>query len=277
MAPNYARRARLQVERLEDRQLLAGGITLNATLGIVNVQGTPRNDTVTVAPAHGGMIQVTLKGGGHARARFTRNQVHEVVVQGNGGHDRVVNHAHVPALQVDGPASLVAMGATNAARTRRGHGRKHAGTNAGRRLGKRAASPSVPAVGANGLSGDEQLILQQTNAARAARGLPPLVINPLLQAAAEARARAEANGNTYFADGGFPGDITGTGYAGSIMGQNDAYNYGYPNAAQQLMNQWLGSPPHYANIVDHDYVEVGIAVATNGQGNTFGVQTFGAP
>jgi uncharacterized protein YkwD len=275
MSGTRARRARLQVEALEDRQLLAAHIMFNAADGIINVQGTPRNETVILAPARDGGIKVTLNGGGHTSAVFPRSEVKEVLFQGNGGHDHLINHTDVATMQLNG--------ATNAARLRHGHPSRrpaHRVTNANHRRRKHATPAPTPADlqarGADGLTAAEELILQQTNATRVARGLPPLIINPLLQQAAEARALAEANSNTYYADGGFPQDIEGTGYNWSILGQNDAYNWGYSNPAQQLMNQWLASPPHLANMVDRDYVEVGIAVATSAQGNTFGVQCFGA-
>jgi uncharacterized protein YkwD len=239
MAHTHAHRARLQVEHLEDRQLLAGHITFNAVQGIVNVQGTP-----------------------------------------------LVSRVLVPAIEVGG-LDLVRHGATNAARLSHRHASPHAthrATNAAHHPRRHASAPAnppgviqSPTRGADGLTADEELILQQTNATRAARGLPALVVNPLLQQAAEARAQAEANTNTYYGDGGFPGDITVTGYNWSTLGQNDAYNWGYGAPAQQLMNQWLASPPHLANIVNGGYVEVGIAVATGPSGSTFGVQCFGAP
>jgi uncharacterized protein YkwD len=194
-----------------------------------------------VSFARGGNIKVQLSGGARGAGLFPRAQVLEVVVHGN--RDRVVNRTDVPVMQA-GPAP--------------------------------EARASAPA-GSDGLTAAEELIFQQTNATRASRGLPALVINPLLQAAAEQRAHAEAASNTYYADGGFPQDITGTGYNWAALGQNDAYNSGYGDPAQQLMNQWLTSPPHLANIVDHGYVEIGVAVVTNAQGTTFGVQTFGQP
>jgi uncharacterized protein YkwD len=235
------------VEQLEARQLMAGHITLNAALGVVNVQGSPGRDRVQVSYTRGaGDVRVIMTGGAHGQATFARNAVREVVVRGN--HEQVVNRTDLPVERVAGSSS------------------KAGGVH-------RAAS----GLNADGLTAGEKLVLQQTNATRASRGLPPLVINPVLQRAAEARAHAEANSNTYYGDSGFPGNITATGYSGSIMGQNDAYCYGYSNPAQQLMNQWLASPPHLANIVYGGYVEVGIAVVTGPSGNTFGVQTFGAP
>jgi uncharacterized protein YkwD len=227
------------LENLEDRQLLAGHITFNGLQGVVDVQGSPRGDKVVVSFARGGNVKVQMTGGARGVAFFPRTQVQEVVVHGT--RDRIVNRTDIQVMEA-GPA-----------------------------LDARASG----AAGSGGLTAAEALILQQTNATRASRGLPALVINPLLQAAAEQRAHAEAASDTYFADGGFPQDIESTGYNWTALGQNDADNWDYGDPAQQLMNQWLTSPPHLANIVDPGFVEIGVAVVTSASGKTYGVQTFG--
>jgi uncharacterized protein YkwD len=242
--------ARLGIEQLEDRQLLAGSITFNPALGIVNVHGTRRNDTLIVSLNRAGNVRVVLSGGDHARGVFPGSQVREVAFQGGAGHSRVINRTSVPVVQLSGPLPLSSRGAP-----------KGGGT---------------PAVGPDGLTSDQELILQQTNAFRASRGLPALVINPQLQAAAQARADAEAASNTYYGDGGFPQDIDASGYPWTTAGQNDAYNYGYPDPAQQLVTQWWNSPPHQANMLGAKFLEVGIGYAVSANGTAYGVQLFGS-
>lgn len=237
-------RARLQLEQLEDRQLLAGSITFNPAQGLVNVVGTHRNDTLTVALNRAGNVRVVLSGGDRARGVFPGPEVQGIVFQGNGGHDRVVNRTGIRVVQLNGPLALSSRGA--------------------------------PGVGADGLTADEELILQQTNAFRASRGLPALTVNAQLQAAAQQRADAEAASDTYYGDGGFPQDINASGYPWTTAGQNDAYNFGYADPAQQLVNQWWTSPPHQANMLDASFLEVGIGYAVSANGTAYGVQLFGS-
>lgn len=246
MAPEQRHRARPQVEHLEDRQLLAAhvNISFNALQGVVNVQGTRGNDTVIVSFARGANVRVGMPGHGHGL--FPRALVREVVVHNNGGRDRVVNRTNLPVVQA-APTALDAR-----------------------------PSQATQPVSTAGLSADEALVLQVTNAERASRGLPALVLNSQLEQAARTRASTEAATDTYFADGGFPQDVNATGYPWTNLGQNDAYNWGYGNPAQQLTVQWWNSPPHQANILDRGFTEVGVAVATSASGKTYGVVVFGS-
>jgi uncharacterized protein YkwD len=255
MARATAHRARPQVEQLEDRQLLAGHITLNAALGVVNVQDSPQRDRVVVSYARGGDVRVNLTGGARGQGTFARAAVREVVVHGK--HEQVVNRTDVPVVKAGGPS--------------------------------RDARPKLPPKasgsqrGADGLTAAEEYVFQQTNAWRVRSGLPPLVINPLLQRMAENLASAEAAADRY-GDSGDGHHWQGhdciwradqVGYNWNVIGENAAYNYGYSNAVQQLMTQWWNSPDHRANMLYPGYAETGIGVAVSRTGKTYGIVDFG--
>jgi uncharacterized protein YkwD len=251
MAKHPTSRARPQLEQLEDRQLLAGHIAFNPAQGIVNVQGTRRNDTVTVSMVAGNNVRVRLSGGGHALGFFPGSQVHEVVFQGNGGRDRIVNRTNIQVVQ-GGPS-----------------------------LDTRA---SVPAVGAIGLTAAELYILQQTNAYRASRGLAPLVVNPQLEQMASGLASGEAAADRYgdtnmdghvFQGHDFVWRANQVGYNWQTLGENVADNWGYADPVPQLSIQWWTSPEHQANILDPAFVEIGVGVASSASGKTYGVVDFG--
>jgi uncharacterized protein YkwD len=239
-----------RVEQLEDRRLLAGSITFNPALGIVTVTGTPRADRLAVSYAPGAIL-VRLTGPTRTAAAFARGQVSEIDFFGNGGRDAVNNATSLLVLNFPAGPGLAPWGdATNL------------------------------------LTPDELLIFQQMNAARLSLRLAPLRVNPLLQQAAQNHANNMAQLDRY-GDSGTDGHILNghdfvwrvdqTGYRWSVLGENVAYNWGFPAPAQELFNQWWGSPEHQANMLSPLYQEVGIGVAVSASGKMYGVQDFGHP
>lgn len=61
-------------------------------------------------------------------------------------------------------------------------------------------------------------------------------------------------------------------YAGSTWGENIAYGYTSP---QSVMNGWLASPGHRANIESLNYTTIGVGVAANAGGVLYWTQNFG--
>lgn len=57
------------------------------------------------------------------------------------------------------------------------------------------------------------------------------------------------------------------------MGENVAFNFRFPNPAQQAVDGWLSSPGHYANIMG-DYNLAGVGVAKNVKGEYYFTQMF---
>jgi uncharacterized protein YkwD len=112
-------------------------------------------------------------------------------------------------------------------------------------------------------------VLCLINRERAQHGEPPLTLNPDLQRAAEEHDQ-ELITVDYFAhvapSGETPVDrIRATGYVpgpsfGYILGENLAWGtYGLATA-QSIVNAWIASPGHLANILEAQYRDTGIAV-----------------
>jgi uncharacterized protein YkwD len=121
-----------------------------------------------------------------------------------------------------------------------------------------------------------QAVLEQTNAYRASNGLGALTLNAQLAQAAQGF--AEAMGTEGFfshtsPDGSTPSDrITRAGYAWKTWGENIAYGYA---TADQVMQGWINSAGHRANILGSGFKEIGIGYAVV-NGTAYWVQDFGA-
>ncbi|MEK7109282.1 MAG: CAP domain-containing protein [Patescibacteria group bacterium] len=123
-------------------------------------------------------------------------------------------------------------------------------------------------------------LISFTNEARAAQNDGQLVENKLLAAAAQKKAEDMAEGG-YFAhqspDGKQPWDfITAAGYDYQYAGENLAVRF---VDSKDVVNAWMASPTHRANIVKAAYRETGIGIAQGiykGSSATYVVQYFGA-
>jgi uncharacterized protein YkwD len=116
----------------------------------------------------------------------------------------------------------------------------------------------VPAVG----SLIEISIISAMNRERAARGLRPLQLNLELTEAANDRID-DLFAQHYFAHVSPQGLqpfvwAERRGYDYRAMGENLATGYAMP---QEVVDGWMHSPGHRANILGRDYDEVGVAVA----------------
>ncbi len=106
-----------------------------------------------------------------------------------------------------------------------------------------------------------QDLLLLTNQQRIANGLAPLVLNDKLTQAAQLNADYMLKKNywSHFApDGTSPWSfIKNAGYDYTYAGQNLARGY---TSAQDAVNAWMASPDHRANILSHNFADVGFAV-----------------
>jgi len=122
-----------------------------------------------------------------------------------------------------------------------------------------------------------------TNAARRENGgLSALATNVKLDAAAEAKL-ADMFDKQYFEhispSGAGPGELVdAVGYAYIAVGENLAE--GNFEDDRVLVDAWMASPGHRANILDADYMEIGVAVGRGvfeGRETWIAVQEFGRP
>ncbi len=125
-------------------------------------------------------------------------------------------------------------------------------------------------------------VFTETNRHRAENGRPPLRHDPTLDIAAQAKLK-DMFDRQYFAHesptGAGPADvIEAAGYDYVVVGENLALG----NFAddRELVQAWMDSPGHRANILDAKFTEIGIAVGRGmyeGKMTWMAVQEFGKP
>ncbi len=123
-------------------------------------------------------------------------------------------------------------------------------------------------------------IVDQINNYRRRSARPAVVVNPELQAAAQSFAEHMARTAVFShtADGRQPSHrAMQAGYESMMVTENIAYQGPTGNLAQQLVNMWIGSPGHLANLLRHDLSETGVGLAQGYNGQYYAVQLFGRP
>jgi uncharacterized protein YkwD len=157
-----------------------------------------------------------------------------------------------------------------------------------------AGEADCPGAGATPTAGNladiNNTILCLVNAERRENGnLPPLSNNPQLQQAAEGMA-ARMVKEQFFShetpDGKNVVDrVEPTGYIPDsgdwVVGENLAWGSGALSTPQAIVNGWMNSPGHKANILATDYKDIGLAAAMGSpspsqSGGTTYVNNFGA-
>jgi len=124
--------------------------------------------------------------------------------------------------------------------------------------------------------------VKQTNAERAKFGLAPLSENAKLNQAASIKLK-DMFDKQYFEhvspDGKGPSDLANqVGYKYIVVGENLALGNFKNDSA--LLDAWMNSPGHRANILNERYTEIGVAVGKgtfDGKQTWLAVQSFGAP
>jgi uncharacterized protein YkwD len=125
-------------------------------------------------------------------------------------------------------------------------------------------------------------VIEWTNAQRSNQGLPPLKENNILDATALIKAQDMLK-NQYFAHESLSGFGVGdladnAGYKFIMIGENLAL--GNFENDQALVQAWMDSPGHRANILNDKYLEIGVAVIRGvyeGQSTWLAVQHFALP
>jgi uncharacterized protein YkwD len=125
------------------------------------------------------------------------------------------------------------------------------------------------------------VLVDLANTDRAAYNLQQLTVNPLLVAAAQAKADDMA-AKSYFAHTSPEGLdswhwFTQVGYNFQNAGENLAVDF---SDSADVERAWMNSPSHRDNILNGKYTEIGIATAAGmyqGRQTTFVVQMFGSP
>ncbi len=124
-------------------------------------------------------------------------------------------------------------------------------------------------------------VIIYTEEARTAEGGGELVENDLLDAAAQAKAEDMA-ARGYFSHVGPDGEepwvwLERAGYEYTYAGENLAVRF---SDSKDVVDAWMASPAHRANIIKQNYKEIGVGLAEGtykGGPATFVVQYFGSP
>jgi uncharacterized protein YkwD len=136
------------------------------------------------------------------------------------------------------------------------------------------SSPQVAAV-------VSAVLVDLANTDRTSNDVAALTTNPVLVAAAQAKANDMAE-KGYFAhvspEGVDPWQwFKQAGYSFQYAGENLAVDF---SDSGDVNSAWMNSPEHRANLLDQHYTEIGIATAQGmyeGHPTTFVVEEFGAP
>jgi uncharacterized protein YkwD len=120
-----------------------------------------------------------------------------------------------------------------------------------------------------------QALFDALNDYRRQNGLNPLIYSLRLEAAAEAQVQ-DLWQRAFFAhinpDGESPGDrALAAGFCHRYVGENLAAGQ---NSVPAVMTAWQNSPGHDANMLEPDYVYVGVAVSQDANGRLYWAQEF---
>jgi uncharacterized protein YkwD len=124
-----------------------------------------------------------------------------------------------------------------------------------------AALILAPAAGAASLTRSESALLSEMNRVRATYKLQPLRLNRRLETASRFHSR-EMLAKGVFEHGAFSTRMDRFSVQGSFAGENLAWGVGYNGSAQGIVQAWLKSPKHRANLLRPSFRRVGIAELT---------------
>ncbi|MEU4368630.1 CAP domain-containing protein [Micromonospora chersina] len=127
-----------------------------------------------------------------------------------------------------------------------------------------------------GLTAELREVVDLVNQERAKAGCKALTVDDKLTLAAQRHSQDQADHKTMSHDGSDGSDVGDrldrVGYAWRSYGENVAWNQQSPAA---VMDAWMNSPGHRANILNCSFTEIGVGVArSNGP---YWTQDFGTP
>jgi uncharacterized protein YkwD len=107
------------------------------------------------------------------------------------------------------------------------------------------------------LTRPEAALLRAMNSARAAHGLQPLRVDDRLVGTSRAHSRTMLRAQALF-HGAFTVRIRRAGVRAPALGENLAWGSGSLSAARQIVDLWLQSPEHRANLLRPGFQTVGV-------------------
>lgn len=140
----------------------------------------------------------------------------------------------------------------------------------------RGATTATTTAPAGSVSAQAREVVDLVNAERAKAGCGAVSIDDKLMTAAQRHSQDQAdhqNMSHTGSDGSDPGDrIDRVGYEWRTYGENVAWNQKTPAA---VMDAWMNSPGHRANILNCAFTEIGVGIATSN--GPYWTQVFAAP
>ena len=124
---------------------------------------------------------------------------------------------------------------------------------------------------------EEEQVVELTNRQRMEYGLSALKLNPLLSKTAQSHSDNMAQTDTmaHTLNGStMTQRVKGAGYQFLAIGENIAFNQSTP---AEVVNGWMHSPGHRANILNKDFTEIGVGIAKDTSGDPYYTQDFGRP
>jgi uncharacterized protein YkwD len=115
----------------------------------------------------------------------------------------------------------------------------------------------VAPAGAVDTSSLERTLLEEINSTRSAHNLPPLRLDGTLERAARAHS-LDMLQRDYFSHGAMPERLVGFGARGPRLGENLAWGVGSLADTRMIVQRWLASPPHRANVLRPGFRRIGI-------------------
>jgi uncharacterized protein YkwD len=107
------------------------------------------------------------------------------------------------------------------------------------------------------LTRSEVSILKVMNEVRESHGLRPLRLDGRLERAARGHSRTMLRTGQFF-HGAFSARIRAAGVKAPRVGENLAWGVGVLSRARAVVNMWLASPEHRANLLHAGYRSVGV-------------------
>ncbi|WBP90661.1 CAP domain-containing protein [Kitasatospora cathayae] len=183
----------------------------------------------------------------------------------------------LPTATATATAQSTATAKASPPATRTGTGGGSGANGAAVAAQRAAAAPAAAPAGGGANASYAQQVVDLVNVERAKAGCGPVSAEPRLASAAQSHSDDMADRN-YFdhaSPEGYHADhrIEATGYRWNSWGENIARGQKDPAA---VMDAWMNSPGHRANILNCDFKQLGVGVRTGANGPWW-TQVFAAP
>lgn len=136
-------------------------------------------------------------------------------------------------------------------------------------------NPGTPSTPGDSVTADSfaEQVVSLVNAERAKAGLSPLTVNNGAAQAAMTRAKEITSSFSHTRPSGksFSTALTEAGVSFRSAGENIAYGQ---RSAEEVMNGWMNSSGHRANILNGSFTQIGVAHYQDASGTDYWVQLF---